>query len=146
MTCSTSEVSDAKRQCPERAVRRGVAVAADDRDARTSKPELGTDHVHDPLPPGAGFVKRHVERGAVVAERVELGLGEHVGDRPTVRRDVVIHRCDRSVGASKWTVGQPEPFKCLRRGDLVQQVKVDVDEHRLARFFADDVAFPHTVE
>ena len=36
------------------------------------QPELGPDHVHDPLAPAAGREQRHAELRAVRAQRVEL--------------------------------------------------------------------------
>ena len=50
--------ADPERERPERAVRRGVRVAADDRHARLGHAQLGADHVHDPLPLGAQRVER----------------------------------------------------------------------------------------
>jgi hypothetical protein len=41
--------ADAERQRAEGAVRRRVAVAADDRHPRLRQPLLGADDVHDPL-------------------------------------------------------------------------------------------------
>ena len=41
--------ADAHRQCAERAVRRGVAVAAHDRHARLGQAQLRSDDVHDAL-------------------------------------------------------------------------------------------------
>ena len=41
--------ADAERDRAQRAVRRGVAVAARDRHARLRETELGTDHVDDAL-------------------------------------------------------------------------------------------------
>src|SRR3546814_18407241 len=40
--------SDPERERPERAVRRGVAVAADDRHSRLRTPLLGSDNMDDP--------------------------------------------------------------------------------------------------
>ena len=45
--------ADAERERAERAVRRGVAVAADDRLPRLRQPELGADDVDDALAVGA---------------------------------------------------------------------------------------------
>ena len=42
--------ADAERQRAQRAVRAGVAVAADDRAPRLREAQLGRDHVHDALP------------------------------------------------------------------------------------------------
>ena len=48
-TCSTSDRADAVRQRAERAMRRGMAVAADDGGAGQREALLGPDHMHDAL-------------------------------------------------------------------------------------------------
>ena len=52
-TCDTSLVPMPKASAPNAPCVLGVAVAADDRRARLREPELGPDHVHDPLAVGA---------------------------------------------------------------------------------------------
>jgi hypothetical protein len=76
--------ADAEGERAERAVRRGVAVAADDGHPRLGEPELRPDDVDDPLAAGAGGVDRHAELGAVPRERVELRLRERIGRRAAV--------------------------------------------------------------
>src|SRR5205807_10255841 len=49
--------ADAERERAERTVRRGVAVAADDRHPGLRDAELGADHVDDALPAAAGGVE-----------------------------------------------------------------------------------------
>ncbi len=67
------------RERAERAVRRRVAVAADDRHARLRDAELRADHVDDALAAAARRVQRDAELLAVAAQRLELLLGELVG-------------------------------------------------------------------
>ena len=137
---------DAEGERAERTVRRGVAVAADDRQARLREAELRPDHVDDALAPAARRVERDAELLAVRAQRVELGTRERIGDRPRERRDVVVHRRDREVGAAHRSAGEPQPVERLRRRHLVDQVQVDVEERGLARRLVDDVALPDPVE
>ena len=59
--------ADAERERAERAVRRGVAVAAHDRHARLREPLLGPDHVHDALAGIAHRVAADAELLAVAA-------------------------------------------------------------------------------
>ena len=134
-----------KASAPKAPWGRRMAIAANNRDAGTRKTELGADDVDDALAARACLVERHVEHGAVGLECVELRLGERVGDRPTVRGHVVVHRRDREIGPAQGAIGEAEPLEGLRRRDLVQQVEIDVDERGLARFVADDVALPYTV-
>ena len=53
--------ADAERERAERAVGRGVRVAADDRHARLGDAQLRADHVDDALARGADRVDRHAE-------------------------------------------------------------------------------------
>jgi hypothetical protein len=57
----------------------------------------------------------------------------------------VVHRRDREVGPPDAAAGQPQPVEGLRRGDLVDQVEVDVQE-RDAVILPDDVTLPQLVE
>jgi hypothetical protein len=50
---------------------------------------------------------------------------------PRQRRHVVIHRRDRQIGPPHLPAGEPQPLECLRRGDLVDEVQVDVEQRRL---------------
>ena len=91
--------ADAERQRPERAVRGGVAVAADDRHARQRAALLGADDVDDAL---AGIAHREVgdaELGRVLAQHLDLAGRDRVGDRlvDVGRRDVVVLGGDRSA-------------------------------------------------
>jgi hypothetical protein len=65
--------ADTERDRAERAVGRGVRVAANDGHARLGQPELRTDDVHDPLLDVAERVQPDPELGGVGAQRVDLG-------------------------------------------------------------------------
>jgi hypothetical protein len=72
--------ADPERQCAECSVRRGVRVAADDRHPGLRDPQLGSDHVHDPLMVGAQRVQGDVELLAVALKRLHLDARELVAD------------------------------------------------------------------
>ena len=133
------------RERAERAVRGRVAVAADDRHPGLRDAELRADHVDDALAAAAGRVERDAELLAVAAQRLELLLGELVR-RAVDRRHVVIHRRERPVRPAHAAAGQAQPLERLRRGDLVDQVQVDVEQRRLARRLGDDVPLPDLLE
>src|SRR5205814_6482627 len=117
---------DPERERAERAVRRGMRVAADDRHPRLREPELGADHVDDSLAAAAGREERDAELTAISRERGELLLGERVDRRVVTRRNVVIHRGERQVGATDTTTGETQTLERLRGGDLVHEVEIDV--------------------
>ena len=138
--------ADAEGEGAEGAVRRGVAVAADDGQPRLRETQLRPDDVDDALAPAAGRVERDPELLAVRAQRLELCARERIGDRPGERGDVVVHRRDREIRAAHRASREAQPLECLRRGDLVDQMEVDVEEGRLARRLVDDMALPDPVE
>ena len=67
--------ADAERERAERAVRAGVAVAADDRHARLGEAELRADDVDDALAGVAHRVQPDAELRAVLAQRLDLRAG-----------------------------------------------------------------------
>ena len=124
--------ADAERQRAERAVRGGVAVAADDRHARLRDAELGTDDVDDALLVGPKRVDRHAELRAVGLERLDLLAAELVldqlRDRRAVGRRVVIGGGECAVGPADLAAGEAQTVERLRARDLVDEVQVDVDQ------------------
>ena len=84
---------DAERERPERAVGRGVRVAAHDGHARLGQAQLRADDVDDALARRADAVERDAELGAVRLQLADLGGGLLVEDRQAARR-----RRDRVVG------------------------------------------------
>ena len=137
--------ADAERQRAERAVRRGVAVAADDRHARLGEPELGPDDVDDALQRRAEAVERDAELGAVALERLDLDAAELVldelGDRRAVGGAVVVGGRDRAIGPADRAAGQAQAVEGLRARDLVDEVQVDEQQAR-----RDLVGLPELVE
>jgi hypothetical protein len=102
--------ADAEGQRAERAVRRGVRVAADDRHARLGDAELGPDDVDDALLVAAQRVDRDAELRAVALERLDLHAAELVldqrGGRGAVGRRVVVGRRERAVGPADLAPGR----------------------------------------
>ncbi|GAB3984464.1 hypothetical protein GCM10029978_094220 [Actinoallomurus acanthiterrae] len=126
--------ADAERQRPERSVRGGVRVAADDRHARLGQAQLRADDVHDALTGVAHRVQADAELRAVLAQRLDLGARHRVGDRleDVGGRDVVVLGGDRQVRAPDRTVRHAQAVEGLRAGDLVDEVEIDVEDVRLA--------------
>ena len=124
--------ADAEGERSERAVRRGVAVAADDRHARLGDAQLGADDVHDALVLAAEREERHAELLAVGLERLDLDAAElvldAVGGHRAVGRDVVVGGGERAVRAADLAAGHPQAVERLWARDLVDEVEVDVDE------------------
>src|SRR6516164_11177876 len=108
--------ADAKGERAHRAMRRGVAVAADDRHARLAQTLLGPDDVDDALVKAGDRKVRDPEFLDVALEHVDLKLRLGIGDsrgagRPIGRRDVVVGHSDRRVWPADLAAGELEPLK-----------------------------------
>ena len=145
--------ADAEGQRAERAVGRGVGVAADDGHAGLGEALLGADDVHDALPGLTHGVAGDAELRAVRGEGLHLLAGDLVlhpegevrlaPDEGDIGRDVVVHRRDGEVGSTHRPAVHAQPVEGLRRGDLVHEVQVDVEERRLALGRPHHVPVPH---
>ncbi len=145
--------ADAEGEGTERAVRAGVAVAADDGLAGLRGALLGPDDVHDAAARVLQPDQVHAELGAVHFQLAHLPRGRFELDRQAAenlgrvggRR--VVHRRERAVEPAHLEVAGAQHVERLGRGDLVRQVQVDVqDRGRVGRLGHDDVPLPHFLE
>ncbi len=121
------------RDRAERTVGGGVAVPpAHDRHAGLGQSQLGPPHhVNDALLGVAHRMQPHPpEFGAVVAQRLDLGPRDRVGDRlvDVDRRNVVVLGGDREIRPVHRTAGEPQSVESLRAGHLVDEMEIDVDQ------------------
>jgi hypothetical protein len=136
--------ANAECQCAERAVRGGVAVAADDRHARLGGTILRPDHVDDAAMIAAPAVQLDAEFGAVGFQHGDLlrGLWRDIGVvacRIGGRRwRGMIQRGQHLAGATHGQAALAQFGERLRRGHLVDQVQVDVKRGRGGGGFGDD--------
>ena len=144
--------ADALGQRGERAVRGGVRIAAHDGHPRQGRPLLRSDDVHDALAHVVDAELADAEVPAVGVEGLHLDprdLVDDAGDpRPTLGRDrghVVIRRREVRVHAPGTPARQPQSLERLRRGDLVQQVPVDVEQAHAVGPVGDVVGVPDLV-
>jgi hypothetical protein len=144
--------ADAEGERPEGPVRAGVAVAADDRRARVRQAQLRADHVDDALACVPHREERDRELAAVALEGAHLLGRRPLGPRaPPVRaeprRDRVIHRRHRPLRPPHADAARAQLGEGLRRGHLVDQVQVDVqDGGRLRRLRRHEVRVPDLVD
>ncbi len=139
--------ADAVGQRAERAVGRGVAVAADQRDARQGEALLGTDDVDDALPLVELVVVFEPEQLGVLGQILDLGgaLRVRIGQRAVGGRDVVVDHQQRLLRRAHLAARQAQPLEGLRRGHLVDEVAVDVDQAGAVRLLVHQVVFPDLV-
>ena len=138
--------ADAEGERAERAVGRGVAVAAHDRHAGQRAALLGPDDVDDALAGVAHREVRDAELGRVLAQHLDLAGRDR--DRRSAGRCRPVGTLWSSVAivsSGRRTVRprQAQAVERLRAGDLVDEVQVDVEEIRLAGRRAHEVALPH---
>ncbi len=128
--------ADAEGQRAERAVRGGVAVAADDGHAGLRDAQLRPDDVHDALMFTAQTVQVNAEVGAVFFEEFDL-LAAHLVGKIEARELIAVERQrgDRmidsahgSIGAADFQAACAQSGKRLRRGHFVNEVEIDVKD------------------
>ena len=135
---------DAECERAHRAVRGGVAIAADDRVAGLRDAELRPDHVDDALIAALHVEKIDAVLLAIARERFELRDRVRIDERQRAifRRDRMIHHREGQFGLAHFAAGSFQPGKRLRRSAFVDQMPVDVDQRGFARLFVDDVRVP----
>ena len=136
--------ADAERQRAEGAVGGGVAVTADHGGAGLGQSQLRSHDVDDALLDVAQRVQPDAELRAVLAQRLQLGARDRVGDRlvDVEGRGVVVLGGDGEVGTAHLAAGLAEAVERLRAGHLVQQVQIDEEEVGLALRAPDDMVVP----
>ena len=93
------------------------------------QPQLGADHVHDPLAAALDVIERDAELATVRPHRLDLPARQRVADvELIVGRHVVIDGGERQVRPPHPPPRQPQPIEGLRARHLVHQVAVDIEQ------------------
>ena len=144
--------ADALGEGGEGAVRRGVRIPADDRHAGQRRALLGPHDVNDALPHVVERELLYAEVAAVGIETFDLDPGRLVGDAGHSgasfagdRRHVVIGGGEVRVEPPRLAPRETQALESLWRGDLVQQVPVDVDQPHAVGSIGDEVRVPDLV-
>ena len=139
--------ADAVGERAERAVGRGVAVAAHQRHARQRKALLRADDVDDALALVELVVIFEVEELRVLGEIGDLRLALRIGILlPAVGgRHVVIDHEQRLVRRAHLAAGKPQAFERLRARHFVHEMPVDIDQAGAVRLFVDQMVVPDLV-
>jgi len=145
--------ADAERQRAERAMRRGVAVAADDGHARLGDAEFRADHVHDAAVRAAEVEQFDAEGGRVLAQlrhlrlRFRVRVGQLAGRIRGQGGRRMVERALGALGPGHRQATRGQFGERLRRGHLVDQVQVHVQHRRRGvGLGADQVRVPQLVE
>ena len=142
--------ADAEGERAERAVGRGVAVAADDRHPRPGTPLLGGDDMDDAVARIAHLEPLDPVAFAILDQPGELRARLRIGDRGDAvglrdGGDIMVEQRQRPPRLPHPASARLEPGKGLRRGDFVEQMEVDV-EQGFAPVVEDAVAIPDAIE
>src|SRR5208282_750259 len=137
--------SNAKRQRSERAVRRGVTVAADNRHPRQRDAQFRADDVHNALLRRVHIEERDPELAAIFLQRFNLLRSNRVGDRQAPRsgRDIVVDRCHRAQGLPQTPAIRAQTVESLRRSHFMHQVQIDIEQRRLPFGSSNHVRLPN---
>ena len=137
--------TDAEGERTKGAVGAGVAVTAHHGHARKRQAQFGAHHVDDALVLVPHRIVRDAELGRVRPQRLDLLTADLIGDRQVLilGRHVVVLGRDCQVGPANRAAGHAQAFERLGRGDLVDQMQVDVEEGRAVVFGLDDVVIPN---
>ncbi len=133
--------ADAVRQRAEGAVRRGVAVAADDGRAGQREALLGADDVDDALPLVELVEVLDAEVARVGGERLDLDAAVVVVDAlgAVGGRHVVVDDGERLLRRAHLAARHAQAFERLRARHLVHEMAVDVEEARAVVLALDHV-------
>ena len=136
--------ADAESDGSEGTVGGGMTVAADDGHTGLGHSLLRPNDVNNALAHVIRVVEGDAEGGGVLAESGDLLLGEwvRVGLNPVVGGDVVIGRRQREVRSPDLAAAQAEPFEGLRRGDLMHEVQIDIEQIGLTVDAPDEMVVP----
>ena len=142
--------ADAVGQGPERAVGRGVAIAADNGHARLGAALLGPDHVDDAVADIAHGEELDAVGRHIAPQRLQLQARLRIGHRAhpaplTFGRHIVVGHRQGAVGPSHRPAVGAQARERLRAGHLVDQVQVDIEDAFAVRIVRDDVGIPDLV-
>ena len=139
--------ADAEGERTERAMGRGVAVAAHQRHARQGEALLRADDVADALAPVALAVIFEPEQRGVLRQIGDLrgALGIRIGGRAIGGRHVVVGHQQRPLRRADLQAGEPQRRKRLRAVHLVGDLAVDIKETGAVRLGVDHMVVPDLV-
>ncbi len=139
--------ADAVRQCAERAMGGGVAVAADDGGAGQREALLRADDVHDALAMVEFVVIFDAELSRVLGQRLNLERRLGIVDALAAvgRRHVVIDHGERLLRSMDAAARHAQALERLRARHLVDEMPVDVEKTGAVGLRVYDVIVPNLI-
>jgi hypothetical protein len=104
--------------------------------------------VDDALLGAVEIVKFDIEFATILPQRFNLLSRNDIYDRkvPVNRGNVVVLGGDRQVGSTNRSTGDAQAFECLRAGDFMDQMQIDIKHRLLAGFVVHHVLIPDFFE
>src|SRR6202166_338595 len=129
-------------------MRAGVAIAADDRHPRLRQSKLWADYMDNPLIRRVHVEQPHTKFFAVGLQCGNLFSGNKIGDGSSarLRRNIVVDCGHGACRLPDFSTGSPQPIERLRRGHLMHQMQIDVDNRRPAAGLRHQVRIPNLFE
>ena len=124
-----------------------VRIPAHYRHSRLCRPLFRTYDMNDALSRIRHGELRDAEFLTVSIQSFDLKPGNGIRDSGTAigRRYIVVRNRQVRRLATRKACRIPKPRECLRRGDLVQELQIDVDQCGAVFRFAHQVLFPKLV-
>jgi hypothetical protein len=125
-----------------------MAVAANNGHARLCQAQLRPDHVHNPLLRRIHIKEPDTKFPAILLQGFNLSRGNGVGDRGTARLgwNVVVYRGYGSQRLPDPAPGRSQAIESLGRGNLMDEVQVNVKNRRPTAGFGYQVGGPDLFE
>ncbi len=139
--------ADAMGERAKRAMRRSVAVAADDRRPRQGEALLGPDDVDDALARIEFVIIFNAEFAGVGRHLLDLEAAFGVLDaaRAVGGLDVVVDHRQRLFRRAHPAAGEPQALERLRARHLMDEMAVDIEQRRAFGSRLDDMVVPDFV-
>ena len=122
--------TNAKGQCAECTMCCGMRVTTHNRHPRQGKPLFRANHMHNTLPLVIHGKIRHAKFSGIFFQRFDLNAAFFIGDtsRAICCRDIMVSHRQRAVRCAHRAGGVAQTLKCLRAGNLMHQMAVDINQ------------------
>ena len=139
--------ADAVGEGAKGAMRRGVAVTADDGHAGEGETLFRADDVDDALPAVEFIEVLDAELASVLGHGLDLQPALGIVDAVAAvgGGDVVVDHRQRPLGRAHRAVAHPQAFEGLGAGHFMHEVPVDINKRGAVRIVGDQVVVPDLV-
>ena len=141
--------ADAERQRAEGSMRGGVTITTDNGHARLRSSKFRTNDMNDAAVWTIHAVERDPEFGGIGFHLPDLRRSHCIrdGDIKGSRRNRMIHRRERLIGAADFESTLTKTCECLRRSHFMDEMQINIKNGgTFGRLFGDNVQVPDLLE